>query len=152
MKQAIKLGILLVASLFLISCGRSSPEERIADHIENVGEIFSDNMDDPEDGVDELLDYYDDNFSDIVMAVADGIVEIHESSEKKTRVRKMADEILKAVKNIQGPAMKFGQKVDSKDREFQNKLQRKMMLKFGEYAELEDVFEDIERDFGRSFR
>ena len=63
----------------------------------------------------------------------------------------MADEILKAVKNIQGPAMKFGQKVDSKDREFQNKLQRKMMLKFGEYAELEEVFEDIGRDFGRSF-
>ena len=54
MKQAIKLGILLVASLFLISCGSSSPEERKADHIENVGEIFSDNMDDPEDGVDEL--------------------------------------------------------------------------------------------------
>ena len=64
----------------------------------------------------------------------------------------MADEILKAVKNIQGPAMKFGQKVDSKDREFQNKLQRKMMLKFGEYAGLEEVFEDIGRDFGRSFR
>ena len=151
MKQAIKLGILLVASLFLISCGSSSPEERIADHIENVGEIFSDNMDDPEDGVDELLDYYDDNFSDIVMAVADGIVEIHESSEKKTRVRKMADEILKAVKNIQGPAMKFGQKVD-RDRDLQDRLGRKMMRQFGEYADLEEVFEDIERDFGRSFR
>jgi hypothetical protein len=108
-------------------------------------------MDDPEDGVDELLDYYDDNFSDIVMAVADGIVEIHESSEKKTRVRKMADEILKAVKNIQGPAMKFGQKVD-RDRDLQDRLERKMMRQFGEYADLEEVFEDIERDFGRSFR
>ena len=151
MKQAIKLGILLVASLFLISCGSSSPEERIADHIENVGEIFSDNMDDPEDGVDELLDYYDDNFSDIVMAVADGIVEIHESSDKKETVKNMADEILEAVENVQGTAMKFAQKVD-RDRDLQDRLGRKMMRQFGEYADLEEVFEDIERDFGRSFR
>ena len=151
MKQAIKLGILLVASLFLISCGSSSPEERIADHIENVGEIFSDNMDDPEDGVDELLDYYDDNFSDIVMAVADGIVEIHESSDKKETVKNMADEILEAVENVQGTAMKFGQKVE-RDRDLQDRLGRKMMRQFGEYADLEEVFEDISRDFGRSFR
>ena len=151
MKQAIKLGILLVASLFLISCGSSSPEERIADHIENVGEIFEDNMDDPEDGIDELLDYYDDNFSDIVMAVADGIVEIHESSDKKETVKNMADEILEAVENVQGTAMKFAQKVD-RDRDLQDRLGRKMMRQFGEYADLEEVFEDIERDFGRSFR
>ena len=151
MKQAIKLGILLVASLFLISCGSSSPEERIADHIENVGEIFEDNMDDPEDGVDELLDYFDDNFSDIVMAVADGIAKIHESSDKKTTVKKMADEILEAVENVQGPAMKFGEKMD-RDRDLQKELERKMMRKFREYSELEEVFEDIGRDFERSFR
>jgi hypothetical protein len=47
--------------------------------------------------------------------------------------------------------MKFGQKVD-RDRDLQDRLERKMMRQFGEYADLEEVFEDIERDFGRSFR
>ena len=85
------------------------------------------------------------------MAVADGIAEIHESSDKKTTVKIMAAEILEAVENIQGPAMKFGEKVD-RDRDLQRELERKMMRKFREYADLEEVFEDIGRDFERSFK
>ena len=145
MKKAIQLGILLVASLLLVSCG-STPEERIADHIEKIGEILED---DPKDGIDELIDYYDDNFSDIIMAVAEVMVEIHESSDKKTTVKKMADEILKAVENIEGPANKFVRKVNQ-DRDLGRELERKVMRQFREYEDLEEVLEDIGRDFQRS--
>ena len=145
MKKAIQLGILLVASLLLVSCG-STPEERIADHIENIGEILED---DPKDGIDELIDYYDDNFSDIIMAVAEVMVEIHESSDKKTTVKKMADEILKAVENIEGPANKFVRKV-TQDHDLGRELERKVMRQFREYEDLEEVLEDIGRDFQRS--
>ena len=50
----------------------------------------------------------------------------------------MADETLGAVENVQGPAMKFGEKVD-RDRNLQRKLERKMMRKFRDYAELRGV-------------
>ena len=63
----------------------------------------------------------------------------------------MADETLGAVENVQGPAMKFGEKVD-RDRNLQRKLERKMMRKFRDYAELEEVFEDIGRESSIYFR
>lgn len=113
MRQNLVLSLVIFALVSLLAACGGKPEEKIADHIEEMSEICEDNMDSPEDGVKELRGYLHDNLPDMMEQVGEALVEldkIEDDGERKERLEEMTKALEEAVKNYGGKCESFAEK------------------------------------------
>lgn len=87
----------LVLALLCVSFGCKGPEDKLADHIEEMAEIMEEYEDEPEEGVAELREYIHDNLPDMASNWAEILVDI-DKAETKSDKKKRVLEVVEALK------------------------------------------------------
>lgn len=109
--------LLSVTCLIFSSC--SKPEDKLLKRVEAVEEIMKDNMDEPVDGVDELIVYFEKHGPDTVklaMEVGIELSNIDGDGDREKRLKEIDDKFGVAFKNFQGTAKKFGKAVEKDEK------------------------------------
>ena len=116
MNRKISSKLILVAAIGLLfmvaNCAK--PEDKLADHADNINEIMEDNMDSPKDGVDDLRDYLRSNLPEMLELVGKlnaEFMEIDDDDERKERTEALAKLLEEKQKTLTETGMKFFGKV-----------------------------------------
>ena len=86
--------------------GISSPESRLAGHIEDMAKIMEDNEDEPADGVEELHEYMQDNLPSMMEAMGKCMVEvdkIEDPEDRAERIEEIAEALEDPIKTFTKP-------------------------------------------------
>ena len=121
----ISLSALALGATTFIACdsvtdtiGISSPEARLAGHIEDMAKIMEDNEDEPADGVEELHEYMQDNLPSMMEAVGQCMVDvdkIEDPEDRAERIEEIADELKDSYKDFAKAAEDFGEAIEDDD-------------------------------------
>ena len=114
MTKIISVLLLSVGFVFLNSC--SKPEAKLADRIEDMEEIMNDHMDDPDEGVEELIEYLEKHGPDTVKLMMEAGIEISNiegDGDRDERIKEANEKLKVIFKNFQGTAEKFEKKVSN---------------------------------------
>lgn len=114
MKSYIILPVVTLFSVFLVSC--SKPEDKIVDHVEEIESIMQSNMDSPEDGVNELIEYFEKNGAEAAGQMVELGIElskIEKEGDREERAKEVNVAFKTPMKNLEGTAEKFSKKVQS---------------------------------------
>ena len=97
-------------SVFFISC--SGPEDKLAGHIDDIAEIMSENESDPENLVDEMDEYFDSNFGDILAAFGEAFIELQDldPQDREERMAEMAFTVYEAIERNEGIFKSFSER------------------------------------------
>ena len=84
-------------SMFFISC--SGPEDKLADHIDDIAEIMSENEKAPENLADEMVEYFDSNFGKILAVFGEALTELQDlgPEDREKRMAEMAIVVYEAI-------------------------------------------------------
>ena len=103
--------------LLLSSC--SKPEDTLVKRMEKMEDIMKDNMDEPAEGVDELIEYFEKHGPDTVKLVMEAGIEISNiegEGDKEKRLKEIDDKLGVAFKNFKGTVKKFGKAVEKDEK------------------------------------
>lgn len=112
-----KFMIVALMGCLVVSC--SKPEDELISRMEDIGEIMEDNMETPEEGVDELIAYietYGAESSRLSAELAIELVSIEDGSDRKDRIKEVYKALSKEIKNLEGITDKFDKRVSKNDR------------------------------------
>ncbi len=130
--------ILLLGAVFMTL---SSPEKELMGHIKAADKIMRKNMDDPEKGVDKLIEYFEKHGPDAAKVFVELGIElsrIEGEGDLENRLERIRNRLKIPLKNIEGTAEKFGDKVE----EDQDAMKR--LEEYGERWEaLNEAFEEL---------
>ena len=107
--------ILLSGAILALALGTGckGPEDKLADHFEELTEIMEDHMDEPKEGVEELREYMRDNGPEMASLWAEMAVDLDKADgedEKKERAEEMSEALAEPTKKLMEAGKKFGKK------------------------------------------
>jgi len=120
----IGLGALALGVTSLTACnpmdalGLSSPEDRIAGHLEDMTEIMEDHEDEPADGVEKLHEYIQDNLPSMMEAYGEIMVDLDkmdDPEDRAERIEDIAETLEDPVKDLLKAGEKFGEEAADDD-------------------------------------
>ena len=136
--------IISTLSMFLaLSTGCKKPEDKLADHMEEMTEIMEDNEDEPAEGAEELREYMHDNLPDMMAQVGQFLVDIdkEDPDDRADRIKEAKETLEEAFKSFAKASASFEKKA-KKDKDFKkyvkgiNKEYEKLFEEFGDVGKL----------------
>jgi len=94
----------------------SKPEDALVDRIEDMEEIMKDHMDEPDEGVEKLIGYFEEHGPDTVKLMMEAGIEISNidgDDDRDERIKAANDKLKVVFKNFQGTAEEFQKKVEN---------------------------------------
>lgn len=137
--------MLIALALLLVGCGGAEGE--IANYIEDATEIMEDNLDSPEEGVDDLVEYLEENLPTAMSIFGEAMVElnrIEKTSDRKERLKEMLSEIEEPMKAFTAVSQKFAKAV-KKDDDASEKMERLEKT----WDEMGGLFEEFGRNLDK---